>query len=93
MSKKNLKVEGYAWIGESGVIDYGFYFGDADEPISFSTTLKEIVRTTLEAYRIPSGGIAEYHLDDMKQLSKSLQAATHLVDHEIKRLDDMDRNA
>jgi hypothetical protein len=92
MSKKNIKVDGYAWVAENGAIDYGFWFGDSDEPVSFSTTLKEIVRQSLEAYRVPAGGIAEYHLEDMKLLSRSLQAAKNLIDHEIKRLDDSDRN-
>jgi hypothetical protein len=92
MSKKNIKLEGYAWIAENGAIDYGFWFGDSDEPVQFATTLKEIVRQSLEAYRIPAGGIAEYHLEDMKLLSRSLQAAKNLIDHEIKRMDDSDRN-
>jgi hypothetical protein len=92
MSKKNIKLDGYAWIAENGAIDYGFWFGDSDEPVQFATTLKEIVRQSLEAYRIPAGGIAEYHLEDMKLLSRSLQAAKNLIDHEIKRMDDSDRN-
>jgi hypothetical protein len=92
MSKKNIKVDGYAWVAENGAIDYGFWFGDSDEPVSFSTTLKEIVRQSLEAYRVPDGGIAVYQLEDMKLLSRSLQAAKNLIDHEIKRLDDSDRN-
>jgi len=92
MSKKNIKLDGYAWIAENGAIDYGFWFGDSDEPVQFATTLKEIVRQSLEAYRVPAGGIAEYHLEDMKLLSRSLQAAKNLIDHEIKRLDDSDRN-
>jgi hypothetical protein len=86
MSKKNIKVDGYAWIAENGAIDYGFWFGDSDEPVSFSTTLKEIVRETLEAYRVPAGGIANYHLEDMKRLSLAIKAAQNLIDHEIKRL-------
>jgi hypothetical protein len=92
MSKKNIKIDGYAWVAENGAIDYGFWFGDSDEPVSFATTLKEIVRQSLEAYRVPDGAIAEYHLEDMKLLSRSLQAAKNLIDHEIKRIDDMDRN-
>ena len=92
MSKKNIKVDGYAWVAENGAIDYGFFFGESDEPVQFATTLKEIVRQSLEAYRVPDGGIAIYHLEDMKLLSRSLQAAKNLIDHEIKRLDDMDRN-
>jgi hypothetical protein len=92
MSKKNIKVEGYAWIAENGSIDYGFWFGDSDEPVSFAITLKEIVRQSLEAYRIPAGGIAEYHLEDMKLLSRSIQAAKNLIDHEIKRTEGVESN-
>jgi hypothetical protein len=92
MSKKNIKLDVYAWIAENGAIDYGFWFGDSDEPVQFATTLKEIVRQSLEAYRIPAGGIAEYHLEDMKLLSRSLQAAKSLIDHEIKRIDDVEEN-
>jgi len=92
MSKKNIKVDGYAWIAENGAIDYGFWFGDSDEPVGFQTTLKEIVRETLEAYRVPDGGIANYHLEDMKRLSLSLQAAKNLIDHEIKRTEGMESN-
>lgn len=92
MSKKNIKVDGYAWIAENGAIDYGFYFGDSDEPVQFNTTLKELVRDTLEAYRIPDGGIADYHLEDMKLLARSLQAAKNLIDHEIKRIDKDEEN-
>lgn len=92
MSKKNIKVDGYAWITENGALDYGFWFGDSDEPVSFQTTLKQIVRDTLEAYRIPDGGIADYHLEDMKRLSLSLQAAKNLVDHEIKRTEGVESN-
>jgi hypothetical protein len=92
MSKKNIKVDGYAWIAENGSIDYGFWFGDSDEPVSFAITLKEIVRQSLEAYRIPAGGIAEYHLEDMKLLSRSIQAAKNLIDHEIKRMEGNESN-
>ena len=86
MSKKSIKLDSFAWIAENGNIDYGFYFGDTDEPIQFNTTLKELVRDTLESYRIPDGAIAPYHLEDMGRLSGSLMAAKRLVDHEIKRL-------
>lgn len=85
MSKKNIKLESYAWLLENGAINYGFYFGDGDEPIDFTTTLKEIVRQTLESYRLGSGAIADYHVEDMKQLSRALLAAKYLIDHEIKR--------
>ena len=92
MSKKNIKVDGYAWIAENGAIDYGFFFGDSDGPVSFQTTLKQIVRDTLEAYRVPDGAIADYHLEDMKRLSLSLQAAKNLIDHEIKRTEGVESN-
>lgn len=92
MSKKNIKVDGYFWIAENGSIGYGFYFGDADEPVQFETTLKAIVRDTIEAYRIPGGAIADYHLEDMKRLSLSILAAKHLVDHEIKRTEGVESN-
>ena len=92
MSKKNIKLDGFAWIAENGNIDYGFWFGDSDEPVQFNTTLKELVRDTLEAYRIPAGGIPNYHLEDMKRLSLSLQAAKNLIDHEIKRTEGVESN-
>jgi hypothetical protein len=92
MSKKNIKVDGYAWIAENGAIDYGFFFGDSDEPVQFQTTLKEIVRQSLEAYRVPDGGIAVYHLEDMQLLSRSLQAAKNLIDQEIKRTEGVEAN-
>lgn len=92
MSKKNIKLDSFAWIAENGNIDYGFYFGDTDEPIQFNTTLKELVRDTLESYRIPDGAIAPYHLEDMKRLSLSIQAARNLVEHEIKRMNKDDDN-
>jgi len=86
MSKKSIKLDGYAWIAENGAISYGFWFGDSDEPVQFDTTLKELVRDTLEAYRIPDGAISEYHLEDMKRLSLAIQAAKNIIDHEIKRM-------
>ena len=92
MSKKNIKLDGFAWIAENGAIDYGFWFGDSDEPVQFVTTLKEMVRQSLEAYRVPDGAIAQYHLEDMKRLSLALQAAKSLIDHEIKRIDDTETN-
>jgi hypothetical protein len=92
MSKKNIKVDGYTWIAENGAIGYGFWFGDSDEPVEFQTTLKEIVRETLESYRLGTGIIAEYHTEDMKRLSLSLQAAKNLIDHEIKRIEGVEEN-
>jgi hypothetical protein len=92
MSKKNIKLDAYAWIAENGAIDYGFWFGDSDEPVSFETTLKQIVRDTLESYRLGTGVIAEYHIEDMKRLSLSLQAAKNLIDHEIKRTEGDEEN-
>lgn len=92
MSKKNIKIDAYAWIAENGAIDYGFWFGDSDEPVSFETTLKQIVRDTLESYRLGTGIVAEYHIEDMKRLSLSLQAAKNLIDHEIKRTEGDEEN-
>lgn len=86
MSKKNIKVDGYLWLLENGAIDYGFWFGDSDEPVSFQTTIKEVVRQTLQSYSLTNGCYADYHLEDMKKLSRSLQAAKHLIDHEVKRM-------
>ena len=92
MSKKNIKVDGYVWVAENGAIDYGFWFGESDEPVSFSTTLKQIVRDTLESYRLSSGFIDEYHLEDMKRLSLAMKAAQNLIDHEIKRMEGVESN-
>jgi hypothetical protein len=92
MSKKNIKLDGFVWIAENGAIDYGFWFGDSDEPISFATTLKEIVRQSLESYRVPDGVISQCYLEEIKRLSLSLQAAKNLIDHEIKRIDDVEEN-
>lgn len=92
MSKKSIKLDSYVWLAKNGSIGYGFYFGEASDPIQFSTSLKELVRDTLEAYRIPAGGIPEYHLEDMKLLSRSLQAARNLIDHEVKRLEGNEEN-
>jgi len=92
MSKKNIKVDGYVWVAENGAIDYGFWFGDSDEPVSFSTTLKEIVRNILESHRSDTGVIEEYHLEDMKRLSLSIQAAKNIIDHEIKRMEGVESN-
>jgi hypothetical protein len=93
MSKKSIKLDSYAWIAENGSIDYGFYFGDTDEPIQFHTTLKELVRDTLEAYKIVgTNSVAPYHLEDMQRLGMSLKAACFLIDHEIKRLEGTEAN-
>lgn len=92
MSKKSIKLDGYAWIAENGAIDYGFYFGDTDEPVQFHTTLKELVRDTLEGYRVPGGEMVAYHLEDMKRLSLALKAAQNLIDHEVKRMEGIEEN-
>ena len=92
MSKKNIKLDGYVWIAENGAIDYGFWFGDSDEPVQFATTLKEIIRNTLESHRLNNGTIAEYHLEDMKRLSLAIKAAQNIIDHEIKRMDVTETN-
>lgn len=93
MSKKSIKLDSYAWIAENGSIDYGFYFGDADEPIQFHTTLKELVRDTLEAYKIVgTNSVADYHVEDMERLRMSLKAACFLVEHELKRMNKDEEN-
>jgi hypothetical protein len=92
VSKKNIKVDGFVWIAENGAIDYGFWFGDSDEPVQFATTLKEIIRNTLESHRLNNGTIAEYHLEDMKRLSLAIKAAQNIIDHEIKRMDVTETN-
>ena len=85
---KNIKVEGFMWIAENGAIDYGFFFGDADEPVQFTTTLKQLVRDTLEAYKvIGTDVIADYHVQDCEQLIQALQNAQYMIQHEMKRLE------
>jgi hypothetical protein len=85
---KNIKVEGFMWIAENGAIDYGFFFGDADEPVQFTTTLKQLVRDTLEAYKvIGTDVIADYHVQDCEQLIQALQNAQYMIQHEMKRIE------
>lgn len=83
---KNVKVDGFVWIAENGAVDYGFFFGDADEPVQFTTTLKQLVRDTLEAYKvIGSEVIAPYHIEDCQQLVKALRNAERMIENEIER--------
>lgn len=85
---KNVKVDGFVWIAENGAVDYGFFFGDADEPIQFQTTLKQLVRDTLEAYKeLGSDVIAHYHVEDCNQLTKALSNAQKMIEHELKRIE------
>jgi hypothetical protein len=85
---KNIKVEGFMWIAENGAIDYGFFFGDADEPVQFTTTLKKLIRDTLEAYKVMGTDvIADYHVQDCEQLIQALQNAQYMIQHEMKRLE------
>jgi hypothetical protein len=85
---KNVKVDGFVWIAENGAVDYGFFFGDADEPVQFQTTLKQLVRDTLEAYKvIGSDVIAPYHAEDCLQLIKALSNAQKMIEHELKRIE------
>lgn len=92
MSVKNIKLDGYLWILENGEIDFGFWFGDGDEPISFKTSIKESIRQTLESYALVDGCYAQYHLEDMKKLSRSLQSAKNIIDHEVKRMEGVETN-
>ena len=85
---KNVKVDGFVWIAENGAIDYGFYFGDTDEPVQFTTTLKQIVRDTLEAYKvIGTEEMAEYHVEDCYALLTALNNAQKMIEHELKRVE------
>ena len=92
MTKKSIKLDSFCWIAENGAISYGFWFGDSDEPVEFATTLKEIVRNTLESHRLGNGEVAESYFEDMKRLSLALQSAKNLIDHEIKRMEDIESN-
>lgn len=92
MNKKSIKLDSFCWIAENGVISYGFWFGDSDEPVEFTTTIKEIVRNTLESHRLGNGEIERYCLEDMIRLSLSLQAAKNLIDHEVKRMEGIEYN-
>ena len=92
MSKKSIKLDSFHWIAENGAIEYGFYFGDTDEPIQFSTTLKELVRDTIEAYRLPSGLIADCHQEDMQRLINSLKAAQNIIQHQLNRFEGIEDN-
>ena len=88
MSKKSIKLDSYAWIAENGSIGYGFYFGDADEPVQFTTTLKQLVRDTLEAYKVlGTDVVAPYHVEDCQQLIKALSNAQKMIEHELKRIE------
>jgi hypothetical protein len=88
---KNVKVDGFVWIAENGAVDYGFFFGDADEPVQFTTTLKKLIRDTLEAYKVlGTDVIADYHIEDCEQLVKALQNAQYMIQHELKRIEKND---
>jgi len=88
---KNVKVDGFVWIAENGAVDYGFFFGDADEPVQFTTTLKKLIRDTLEAYKVlGTDVIAHYHVEDCEQLVKALQNAQYMIQHELKRIEKND---
>ena len=87
MTTRTIKLDSFIWIAENGSMEYGFYIGDGDDPVTFKTTLKEVVRQTLEAYFV-GYAIHPDHYDDAKQLIKSLKAATALDEHELKRTGD-----
>ena len=84
--KKNVKVDTYCWIAENGALHLGFYFGDSDEPVTFETTLKQVVRETLNSYTLNSGEMAEFHIEDAERLDNYIIAAANLVKQEIKRV-------
>jgi hypothetical protein len=85
---KNVKVDGFVWIAENGAVDYGFFFGDADEPVQFATTLKQLIRDTLEAYKVVGTDVvADYHVEDCLQLIHALSNAQKMIEHEIKRIE------
>jgi len=87
MTKKNIKVEGFIWIAENGAIEYGFYINDSDESVQFSTTLKQIVRDTLEMYKICGADVLHQdHIVDVERLVNALKAATNIAEHELKRV-------
>ena len=84
---KNVKVDGFVWIAENGSVDYGFFFGDSDEAVQFTTTLKQLVRDTLESYKVlGTDAIAHYHTEDCQQLIKALSNAQKMIEHELKRI-------
>jgi hypothetical protein len=87
MTTRTVKLDSFIWIAENGSMEYGFYIGDSDDPVTFKSTLKEVVRQTLEAYFV-GGAIHHDHRDDVKQLIKSLKAATALAEHELERIGD-----
>ena len=86
MTKKNIKVEGFIWIAENGSIEYGFYINDSDENIQFSTTIKQIVRDTLEMYKSNTNEIEPEHIVDVERLVLALKAAASIAEHELKRV-------
>jgi hypothetical protein len=85
---KNVKVDGFVWIAENGAVDYGFFFGDADEPVQFTTTLKHLIRDTLEAYKVVGTDVvADYHVEDCLKLLQALTNAQTMIEHELKRIE------
>lgn len=86
MTKRTIKIDSYAWIMENGVLNYGFYLGDGDEPVEFSTTLKQAVRDTINSYCLIDGCMADYHIEDAEQLYFSLIAAANIVKQELNRV-------
>ena len=49
MTTKTVKLDSFLWIAENGSLEYGFYIGDSDDPITFKSTLKEVMRQTMDA--------------------------------------------
>jgi len=87
MSKKNIKVEGFIWIAENGAMEYGFFINDSDESVQFSTTLKQVVRDTLEMYKICGTDVIHSdHIVDVERLVMALKSAANIAEHELKRV-------
>jgi hypothetical protein len=85
MTTKTIKLDSFIWIAENGSMEYGVYIGDGDDPVTFKSTLKEVVRQTLDMYFV-GGVICPDHRGDVEQLIKSLKAATALAEHELERI-------
>jgi hypothetical protein len=56
--------------------------------VQFTTTLKQLIRDTLEAYKVlGTDVVADYHVEDCHQLIKALSNAQKMIEHELKRIE------
>jgi hypothetical protein len=56
--------------------------------VQFTTTLKNLIRDTLEAYKVlGTDVVADYHVEDCNQLIKALSSAQKMIEHELKRIE------